>query len=309
MAVYERLTDIPRWRKPVVALGTFDGVHKGHQSVIDTAVKIAKKVCGTGVVVTFDHIPREVLKDQQKGVLIIPVEEKIRLLQSRGIDHIVVIKFTRAFAKMKPEVFIRRILLDAIGVHTLVVGENYHFGAGRSGSIELLKTLAARSSFKVKVVPGVCVKGLKVSSTLIREELSHGQIKHARVLLGHPFFVKGVVVKGSQFGRSIGFPTANIRADERLVLPQGVFAIRVKLGSKTYSGVGNVGFRPTIGSLAHSVTVEAHLFGLKKSLYGQEISIELVKKIRSERRFKNTTALAEAIRKDAGEARRILSIP
>lgn len=306
MAVYKDVKEIPRWRRPVVALGTFDGVHKGHQAVIKTAVTAAKKNLGTCVAVTFDHIPREVLKDQQKGVLITPVEDKLHLLEDFGVEHCVVIKFTRSFSKMKPETFVRNILVNRIGVHTLVVGENYHFGADRAGSVDLLERLSGELSFRVKIVPGVYVGDSKVSSTRIREELNRGSISQARALLGHPFFIKGTVIKGSQFGRSIGFPTANIHADERLVLPQGVFAVKVKVGTRTYAGVGNVGFRPTMGSPAHSITVEAHLFGLKKSLYGREICVELVEKIRPERRFKDKAELAEAIRNDARAAQRIL---
>lgn len=309
MNVYKGLSEIPHWKNPVVALGTFDGVHRGHRRVIRTVLKIAREIRGQSVVITFDHIPREILKKSGIRVLLTSIQEKTELLWDLGVENIIILSFSHAFSRIKPEVFIRNALVNKIKAHTLVVGKDYQFGIERSGSVELLKVLAEKFNFHLKIVPRLSSGEKKISSTRIREELAYNRLHHVRQLLGHPFFIRGKVIKGHRFATSVGFPTANIKPDERLLLPQGVYAVRVRIAGKMYRGVGNIGFRPTVAAKEEQdIVVEVHIFGFKGELYGQEISVELVQKLRSERRFQSKTELVQQIVRDVIQAKRIFHV-
>jgi riboflavin kinase/FMN adenylyltransferase len=307
MSVYHSLGKVKRFKNAVVALGTFDGVHRGHQLLINTAVQKAAELNGTCLVLTFDHIPREVLKHNVFGVLLTPLAEKIRLIHKLGARHILVMKFNRSLAALPPQKFVAETLVKKLGVKLLVVGENYRFGAGRAGGIEQLTAWGKTLGFRVLVVPSVRINGARVSSTGIRELLKAGKIDQANRWLGWKFNFTGNVVKGRHFGTRIGFPTANLVLDRRILLPEGVFAARVIMAGKRYGAVVNVGFRPSLRKTGKPRRIaEAFIFRFHRMIYHRQITIEMVKKIRAERVFGDARELAGRIATDVGLARKIL---
>ena len=307
MIVYYQLNKIRKFRHPVVALGTFDGVHRGHRKLISTAVAIANKYHGTSLVLTFDHIPREILKKNVANVLLTTTEQKIKLIGELGASVVTVLKFDRRLARMSAEKFVRRILVGQLGVKVLVVGENYRFGAGQSGTVELLKKLGALLDFRVLIVPALKQGGHKISSTVIRELLRAGKLGEANKLLGRSLSLTGIVSRGGHFATDIGFPTANLVPDDRILLPDGVFAGRVGLGKKVYGAAINIGTRPTLrGRNGRHRVLEAHLLTFRGNIYGRPITVYLEQKIRSERFFPDLGDLAAQIKRDISVAGRLL---
>lgn len=308
MKVYFRLKNRKKFTFPVVALGTFDGLHLGHQKVIGTAVEIAKFCHGTSIVLTFDHIPREVLKKNVSGVLLTTLKEKVELIKKLGAQVALVLKFDQRLAAMGATDFVKKVLVAKLKVKILVVGENYRFGSGRSGDVSHLRILGEQFGFQVRVVPTKFKGEYKISSTRIRDLLKAGQIKKANTLLGRYFSLSGKVVKGRQIGTKIEFPTANLQVDRRVLLPLGVFATRAFLSGKKYKAVVNIGQRPTIlGAKSKSTKVEAHFLGFHKMIYGKLVRLELVTKIRDEKVFKDTFSLRTQIAKDVSRADAILA--
>ncbi len=306
MNAYYSLKQMKKFKLPVVVLGTFDGVHIGHRELIRTAVKRAAQLSGSCLVLTFDHIPREILKKNVYDVLLTSLAEKVRLIGALGVDAILVMKFNRQLARQAPGDFVRNVLVKGLGVKLLVVGENYRFGAGQAGGVEQLKALGRKFGFQVLIVPNRQVRGRKVSSTWIRELLQQGQIAAANKLLGRRFSVAGTVSKGRHFGTSIGFPTANLRLDRRMLLPSGVFAAMVTVAGRRYRAVVNIGLRPSIRETRKERLVEAFIFGFHKMIYKQALVIEMVRRIRAERFFADKKQLAAQIARDADRARQIL---
>lgn len=291
-----------------IAIGHFDGVHKGHQAVISKAVCAAKEKGLTSAVMTFDPHPKAILGHGEQYVqCITPLETKTKLFEKLGVDYVFVVTFDRSFSQITPQAFVEDILKQ-LRVVNVAVGFDFRFGVGGSGTPEILKELGA-PSIHVDVVEAFFIDGVKVSSTAIREYLESGQMDKANYLLGHHFEVEGTVVQGDQRGRTIGFPTANLRLHAPyLTIRLGVYAVLAHLGDKKYYGVLNHGMKPTFYAEDIIPVMEAHLFDFSEDIYGEKIRIEFVSFIRSEKRFNGIQELIEQIKADADHVKQLFAV-
>lgn len=307
MELYEGLDQLPASSPcPVVTIGIFDGVHLGHQLIFRRVVERAREVEGTSVAVTFRPSPRQVLNPDVPADLLTTFPQKCALLEQMGLDAVLVIPFTRDFSRTPPEDFITNVIHLRVGAREIFVGHDFAFGRGRKGTIALLKDEAARLEIAVTVVGPVTAGGEPVSSSAIREALRSGDPQEAAELLGRPFSLAGSVVEGYRGGRELGFPTANIRVGQEMLIPaDGVYAIRVLWRGTWYDGVANVGTSPTFPG--RPLRVEVHLFDVTATLYDEVLEVAFFARLREERRFPSAEALAEQIRQDAEQARALLA--
>ncbi len=299
MKIYHGLDGFEKVRNPVVTVGTFDGVHVGHSKIFESMKDLAEECDGETLVITFHPHPRLVIHPDSKNLKFINnLERKYDLIENNGIDHLVIIPFTKEFASMDASSFVKDILVDKIGVCELVVGYDHHFGKNREGSFDELLGLAGKFGFKVKQIPAQDIDDIAVSSTKIRNALNAGDIKTANMLLGYEYSITGTVVGGNKIGRKIGFPTANIELQDeyKLITAMGVYACRVLWDGKLYLGMGNIGFRPTINN--SDLTIEVHIFDFDTEIYDETITIFFVDRIRDEVKFKDLAALKEQLRLD-----------
>ena len=290
---------------PVVALGNFDGVHVGHRAILKTAIDRARAASGTAFAVTFNPLPSKVLAPAHAPRLILTPEDKLELLRQSGIDGVIVITFTPALSQVTAVDFVRDYLLGKIGARSVVVGHSVNFGHDRAGNAELMAELGRQMGFETTVVGPVTVKGAEVSSTRIRELITAGEMRAAARLLGREHFLSGTIVHGRERGRTIGFPTANLETATECLPPDGVYATRVVLPDGSFASITNIGMRPTFAEPAH--TIEAHIFDFGRNIYGARIRLEIVERIRSERKFESGQALAEQIAQDLARAKEILA--
>jgi len=286
-----------RLSSPVCAIGNFDGVHRGHAHLFHQAEAWASSLGGESLVLTFDPHPAKVLAPAYAPPLITPLARKLELIAAEGIDVTVVQPFDRAFAGKSPEAFVEDVLVGGLGVRAVCVGHDFTFGAKRAGTVERLTELGA-GRFEVKVIPAVTADGIVCSSTKVREFVLEGRVEGAALLLGRPPEVEGEVVRGDGRGRTIGVPTANLRADTELIPKNGVYAAEALLpdGTRRAAAV-NVGTNPTFMQ-GQPVTVEAHLLEWSGDLYGQRLRLSFRKRLRAEERFSSVDALVAQIRKD-----------
>ena len=293
-------------KNPVLTIGNFDGVHLGHQTLFDKVKHRARSLNGESVVMTFHPHPLEVLSAGNGPVFITEHARKLRLIESCGIDIAIVIPFSQEFARMSAQEFVKHILVDKIGVKALVVGYDYKFGYGREGDIDFLKNLGRKYNFDVEAVTGIKMDGKVVSSTAIRQFIKEGQLREANVLLGRPYEISGMVVKGrDRGGRVLGFPTANIRISCQAPPKTGVYVVRVEIDGKIYGGAANLGYNPTFGDT--ELSLEVHIFDFSENLYGKEIAVQFVDRLRDEKRFSGPEELAVQIQKDVQKAKQVLA--
>ena len=307
MKIYNSIEEFSPIEGAVVSIGTFDGVHRGHQALLKRIRSLAREKNGQSVLLTFDPHPRIALYGDQCVSLITSREEKIRLISHFDIDHLIVHPFTREFASMDPSVFIRDCLVKKIGCRYLVIGYDHRFGHGREGSFQYLKEYQDRLGFSVEEIPARQVDEIAVSSTKIRHALlEEGDIPLANNYLGHPFTLSGKVVEGRQNGRKIGFPTANIALEDpyKLIPKNGVYAVKVHVGKRIFSGMMNIGIRPTLNGKDR--TIEVNLFGFDGNLYGKTVTVVPVKRLRPEIRFESLEQLKEQLVEDRRQALSIL---
>lgn len=308
MKIYTDIAAFQGVKRPVLTTGTFDGVHLGHQVILDRLGSVARREGGESVLFTFHPHPRMVLfpNDNDLRLLSTP-EEKQRLLEKAGLDHLVVVPFSRSFSRMHALEYVRDVLVGQLQVHAVVIGYDHRFGRNREGDIGLLRQLGEAYDFLVEEIPAQEIDHVKVSSTKIREALAVGEVSRANALLGYPYMLTGVVVKGEQIGRTIGWPTANVGAIDatKLIPAYGVYAITATVGQTEYKGMMSIGVRPTIGPDGKR-TVEAHLFGLAREIYGETITVRLHKKLREELRFDGLDTMKTQIALDKEDALRVL---
>lgn len=285
---------------PIVTIGSFDGVHKGHVQVIGSLKKVARRLHGETVIVSFEPHPREVLYPLEKrpGILT-TLEEKAGILQAHGMDHLIVLPFTRSLAELDYRDFVRHILVDRIGLKGLVVGYDHRFGRNREGTFGKLKELAQHYAFYLEQEEVYEENQINVSSTKIRNALQIGDIDRVNEFLGYPYSLSGEVVSGDKIGRQMGFPTANLRLkDHRKLLPaSGVYAVRGVVCGQEYGGMMNIGVRPTV-SCAGVLRIEVHLFHFDRHIYGEEVRITLLARIRGERKFNDIHELRQQLQRD-----------
>jgi riboflavin kinase/FMN adenylyltransferase len=294
-----------RFATPVLTLGNFDGVHLGHQTILRRLVATAQAMGGSAVALTFQPHPTAVLAPARAPRLITDWRMRINLIAAMGVDAIIVQHFTRAFSEITAEEFVRRFLVDGLGVRAVVVGHRVSFGHNRAGGAETLQHLGARHGFAVEVIGPVEVNGILVSSSAVRRAIAEGDFERARVLLGRTPSVTGRVIHGHHRGKLLGFPTANLRVRRLMLPPDGVYAVRALARGVPREGVANLGFNPTFAD--HERSLEVHLFDVNEDLYGQRLEVRFVRRLRGETKFPDIQALAAQIARDAAAARQVLA--
>ncbi len=299
--------DDPRpaaWRHPVLALGNFDGLHRGHLKIVDRIQRGAGERGGTSVVLTFDPHPPRILRPDKAPALLMTKAQKIEALAKAGIQGVAVVRFTREMSQWEPETFARTVLVEWLRVAEVWVGADFLFGRDRSGNFTVLKSLGAQYGFRTEKIDPVRYKDFVVSSTRIRRLVSEGRVDEAGALLGHHYVIDGVVVEGARRGREIGFPTANLSTDNDLLPPHGVYATALSIDGAVYPSVTNIGQRPTFGDQPVT-TVESHLIGRSMDLYGRTLRLAFVQRLRDERKFPDIESLRDQIAADVRRATRL----
>lgn len=299
-------------KSPVVTLGIFDGVHKGHQHVISTLINTAKSIDGESVMLTFWPHPRIVLnpklKDQVR--LLNTLKEKELNVNKYNVDYLIILPFTTELSKLTTEEFVKTILLDKIKMKALIIGNNHRFGSDGDYNFEAYQLMAKNNNFEVYSVDALKKNDERISSTQIRKFILEGNIKLANNYLGYNYSITGKVVEGSRIGRQIGFPTANIKVEDtlKLIPSLGVYAVMVDVDNKTYKGMLNIGYRPTIIEQEKQVSIEVHLFDFDEDIYNKEVNLNFVDKLRNEKKFNGIEELKLQLEKDKSLALQILSL-
>ncbi len=311
MKIYNCINDFKPVENTVITIGTFDGVHLGHKAIFEKMRADALEINGETVVITFFPHPRLVLGLDSSGLKFINTQErKINRLEEAGIDHLIIVRFTKQFAGMSSEEFIEKLVVKKIKPSKLIIGYDHHFGKNRSGSFDELKKMGEANGFTVESIEEQKTNDYTVSSTKIRKFLNSGKVSAANKLLGYEYSITGKVVMGNQIGRTIGFPTANISiADEyKLIAAVGVYACRVKWMRNTYKGMSNIGYRPTIdhGKLKGELTIEVNIFDFDQEIYDEQITICFVDRMRDEEKFDNIESLKNQLARDKKEALKLL---
>jgi riboflavin kinase / FMN adenylyltransferase len=292
----------------VVAIGNFDGVHIGHQALLQTVVEKAHTIGGTAVALTFDPHPMRVISANEQPPLITLKEQKAELIERTGIDVLLQIPFTPEFASISARSFVEELLIRRVGMKVLVVGNDYTFGRNREGNIGLLKQWAPELDFEVIVVGWIQAANgdnQRISSTRVRELVMQGRMEDAKKLLGRHYQIRGIVATGrNRGGRLLGFPTANLNLQDELSPKEGIYAVTVEHGTELYQGVANIGYSPTFDD--NVFTVEVHLLDFKKNIYGETIRVNFIQRLRDEIKFQSIDALATQIHLDIENAREIL---
>jgi len=291
-----------RWVHPVLALGNFDGLHRGHRKILDRMRRVAEERGATSVIMTFDPHPPRVVRPDKAPSLLMTKAQKLEAIADAGVQGAAIVRFTPELSNWEPETFVRTVLVDWLRVAEVWVGANFLFGHDRSGNFSLLRVLGARYGFKAEKIDPVRYKEFVVSSTRIRRLVSEGRVDEAGALLGHQYFLDGTVMRGDQRGRTIGFPTANLCTENELLPPHGVYATTARIGDIVYASVTNVGTRPTVDASGRTV-IETHIFNLDRDLYGQSIRIGFVQRLRDERAFASLDLLRAQIDADCRRAR------
>jgi riboflavin kinase / FMN adenylyltransferase len=289
-----------------LAIGVFDGIHLGHQAVIQCALESARRENGSAIVVTFHPHPIRVLRPEKAPRLLTSTQHKMSLVKKLGVDAMLILNFTQEFASTPPGLFVEQLATSANHLKTICVGEEWTFGANRAGSVDLLKKLAERFKYRLGSISPVIHENQVVSSTWIRSAVESGDLQKAAQLLGRPFTILGTVTQGKQLGRQLGFPTANLRAHNEQFPPNGVYAARAWIQEATFGGVVNIGVRPTIENEAGERLLELHLFGFNKEIYGLDVEVEFLSYIRPEKKFSGIDELRAQIERDAAKARWIV---
>lgn len=300
MEVYHGIENFSRIAYPVVTTGTFDGVHMGHMTIINRLKEVAIKQKGETVLLTFFPHPRMVLQEDNDLKLINTLDEKINLLEKAGIDHLIIHPFTKEFSRLTSLEFVRDLMVNKIGTKCLVIGYDHHFGRNREGSFEHLMEFGPLYGFDVEEIPAQDIDNVNVSSTKIRKALLEGDLKTANEYLTHPFSITGKVVSGAQNGRKLGFPTANIEVLERykLIPAHGIYAVKVQIDYQIFKGMLNIGVRPTIADADGKPTIEVNIFDFDEDIYGKQISVQLIDRIRAEEKFPSLDDLVKQMHLD-----------
>lgn len=301
MHVHRNIDHLPAFRNAVVTIGTFDGVHQGHREVIRKLKQEATAIGGETVIVTFHPHPRKIVSSAILGIrLINTLEEKIELLDQLGIDHLVVVPFTEAFANQPAEDYIKNFLVARFQPHTIIIGYDHRFGRDRQGDYRLLEQRAADYRYQLREIPKHILDDISISSTNIREDILHNRIETANKLLGYEFFFSGEVVHGDKLGRQLGYPTANLKIhnEEKIIPGNGIYAVYtgIPAAAATYKGMMSIGFRPTVDGKKR--VIEVNIFDFSEDLYGKQLRVYVKKYLREEVKFDSLEALVQQIDRD-----------
>jgi riboflavin kinase/FMN adenylyltransferase len=291
-----------RWSQPVLALGNFDGVHRGHRKILDRVHRVAEERGATSVVMTFDPHPPRVVRPDKAPPLLMTKAQKLDAIAQSGVHGTAIVRFTPEMSHWEPEQFVRTVLVEWLHVAEVWVGANFLFGHDRTGNFTLLRVLGSRYGFRAEKIDPVRYKDFVVSSTRVRRLVSEGRVDEAGALLGRTYSIDGTVVRGDQRGRTIGFPTANVCTENELLPPHGVYATTARIRDVVHSSVTNIGIRPTVDDSGR-VTVETHIFDFDHDLYGAPLRLGFVQRLRDERAFDSVDQLKSQITADCDRAR------
>ncbi|MBL8017918.1 MAG: bifunctional riboflavin kinase/FAD synthetase [Ignavibacteria bacterium] len=309
MNIYKDVSEVKHDKNTVVTIGTFDGLHLAHRQILDKVTGIAKQNNSRSFIVTFEPHPQEVLKNKTPDIrLLTAIDEKLRLFEKAGIENVLVIKFTEEFSKTDAKEFYHKYIFGGIGLSDLVIGYDHLFGRNREGSIETLKSLGEELGFRIHRVEEIDIEGKPVSSTRIRAALAAGEVEEAARLLGYEYGFDGVVVEGDKVGRTIGYPTVNLKmVKENKVMPaEGIYCVRVIHDGKEYYGMMYHGFRPTL-SEGIKRALEVHIFDFSKMVYGENITISFLTRLRGDKKFDSKEELIAQIDRDKEESLEYIS--
>lgn len=309
MKVYHGVDEFVPPKYPIVTTGTFDGVHCGHMEILNRLITLAKERGGETVLVSFHPHPRIVIHPDVDTKLILTIDEKIERLEKAGIDHFVIVPFTKEFSRTSSLEFVRDILIQKLNTKMLVIGYDHQFGRNREGSIIDLEEFAVTYDFEIEQIPAQTFEDINISSTKIRKALANGDIDMANKYLGYDFFLTGKVVHGQKIGKQIGFPTANIDVhnSHKLIPTNGVYAVQVRIHKKCFGGMMNIGSKPTITDGSQR-SIEVYIFDFDQDLYGKEISVHFKRRIRDEQKFDGVEALGNQLELDKVSALEILGV-
>ncbi|HEX2606099.1 MAG TPA: bifunctional riboflavin kinase/FAD synthetase [Flavisolibacter sp.] len=298
MQVHRAIEKLPEFKNAVLTIGTFDGVHEGHKKIIQALKREAREADGETVIVTFDPHPRKIVKPEDPIVLINTLEEKTILLEQAGIDHLVIVPFTSAFADRTASEYLEQFLIHRFHPTAIIIGYDHHFGKGREGNFSFLEQQASRFGYKLIEIPGHVLEEVAVSSTKIRKALLNSDIATANTLLGYTFFFEGLVVEGDKLGRQLGYPTANLEYTDRekIHLGHGVYAVYVAIGTEIRKGMLSIGNRPTL--VRSGEKVEVNIFDWDKDIYGERIRITVAKYLRPQEKYPTLEALKQQLHLD-----------
>ncbi|MBC8987688.1 bifunctional riboflavin kinase/FAD synthetase [Pedobacter sp. N36a] len=299
MKTYHHLSEFRKLDNAVATIGTFDGVHYGHQKIIKRLCELAKSTGGESVILTFFPHPRMIIDPENQDLkLINTIEEKIKILSELGVDHLIITPFTRDFSNLSPADYIKNILVDTIGIKQLIVGYDHRFGKDRKGGLQELEMLSKQFDYKIEEIAEQDVDDVGVSSTKIRKALLNGEVALAANYLGYNFSIHGRVIKGDKIGRTIGFPTANIFLEEtyKLIPSDGIYAVTIDMGSESYKGMAYIGQRPTINGMTRNI--EVNIFDFNKEIYGQYITMTFLEFLRHDVKFTGLETLKIQLHQD-----------
>jgi riboflavin kinase / FMN adenylyltransferase len=297
----------PAWLvHPVLALGNFDGLHRGHLKIVERVRRGAAEHGGTPMAMTFDPHPSRIVRPDKAPQLLMTKAQRLEALDHAGIAAVAVVRFTTELSRWDPEAFVRTVLVDWLRVSEVWVGANFLFGHDRSGNFSTLRTLGQRYGFRADKIDPVRYKEFVVSSTRIRRLVAEGRMDEAGALLGHPYYIDGTVVAGKRRGRELGFPTANLQSDNELLPPNGVYATTATVDGIVRASLTNVGVRPTFGDTTKPI-IEAHVLGFSGDLYGRPLRLGFVQRLRDERKFEDVDALRAQLDADRRRAERLFA--
>ena len=308
MQVFDSINKLTKNKNTVLTLGTFDGIHPGHLKIIDKMVDRSKELGCRNVVIVFYPHPRMVLSTNNGIKLLTTQDEKKALLAKHGVENLLTINFTKEFASLSAEEFINEYLINTIGLSEVVIGHDHHFGKGRNGNVELLEKIGKEEKFSVSTVNAFYINDEVVSSTKIRNAISEGNVKKANILLGRNYSFSGSVVGGDKRGRELGYPTANIKlsSQEKLLPAIGIYAVEVLLENEKHIGLLSIGNRPTFYN-AGELVAEVYIYNFNKEIYGENVTIELIERLRGEEKFKSAQDLIKQMNKDKENGLKIFS--
>ena len=308
MYIHHGVNSVPEFKNAILTIGSFDGVHRGHQKIIQRLNRLAKEVGGESVLITFDPHPRQVIYPKDNSLeLLCTTEEKMKLFEKYGLDHVVIIPFSIEFSQQNPLEYLEEFILKVFDPHTIIIGYDHRFGLNRNGDIHLLRTFAVEHSINVIEIKKQEIEEITISSTKIRNALGEGDVSMAHMLLGHPYSISGQVVHGDKIGNQIGFPTANIsiQSSHKLIPSDGVYAVQVLIDEKEFGGMLYIGNRPTINTLQKR-SLEVNIFDFDRDIYDEPIEIQLIEYIRGDEKYDSLKALRAQLFKDQSKVEKVL---
>lgn len=309
MGVFFDIKQLPAFKNAVLTVGTFDGVHLGHKTILREVVAHAKEVNGESVLLTFDPHPRKLLFPDQPLGIITPLEEKIKLMLAAGIEHVVVVPFTKEFSNLTAEEYIAEFLTGIFHPHSIIIGYDHHFGHDRKGNLKLLEEYQDRYNYQLIEIPPRLIEEAAISSTKIRNALMSGHVDEAAAMLGRSYSIKGKVAHGNKLGRTLGYPTANLEPhDKEQVIPAiGIYAIKATHDGRLFDGMLSIGYNPTVTD-KKELRIEANLFDFSQEIYGDELELQFVQRLRDEQKFLSLEDLVAQLHQDKLDTMKVLGL-